>query len=582
MERTVPRTSGEEIHLYMRTYYSLLRSSGQFAIETLVESHIAMGSSLHVGAASAEPDVSALIYGALRLPPCLSHIQKILVGQMERAFVEAGYTAVAQWGRVFAAGRRRRMHYNGAETLAVYIMSRSDIDDLLPTITAYQMEWNKLHGWMQNGAAQDFLAALTPKTAITPDEMQMLADLLHMSIDDLRRLEIVWRGAFVETLKLIAAGRKDISVRMLSGSFSDYRRATAAWWEELERCANEAEIDLAQRPIYFVSSNTHSMVNLLTGFARRYEDNLIRYLSDSAHETLLAEYADIQEAESKHKNLDNFLYYVLGQYLSGSKDTLAQVLADEKQIGVIRVPNKHGFEIEAQIVDLRRLRPDWFDSRLTHDLALDDLGQSDALILNIDYPLGMAAYEILSRITERTSQLKGVYVMGKAATLNARIGDVMIPSVVHDEHSQNTFLFQNCFSAADVRPYIAQANVLDNQKAVTCLGTFLQNPHYMSVFYREGYTDIEMEGGPYLAAVYEAFRPRRHPENEIVNLHSVPFDVGFLHYASDMPMKTGHNLGAGSMAYRGVESTYATAIAILRRIFQREGERVRKHQLISM
>ncbi len=50
MERTVPRTGGEEIQLYMRTYYSLLRSSGQFAIETLVESHTAMGSSLHVGA----------------------------------------------------------------------------------------------------------------------------------------------------------------------------------------------------------------------------------------------------------------------------------------------------------------------------------------------------------------------------------------------------------------------------------------------------------------------------------------------------------------------------------------------------
>ena len=171
--------------------------------------------------------------------------------------------------------------------------------------------------------------------------------------------------------------------------------------------------------------------------------------------------------------------------------------------------------------------------------------------------------------------------MGKAATLNARIGDVMIPSVIHDEHSQNTYLFPNCFSASDVRPYMARGNVLDNQKAVTCLGTFLQNPGYMSVFYREGYTDIEMEGGPYLSAIYEAYRPRRHPENEIVNLHAIPFDVGFLHYASDMPMRTGHNLGAGNLAYTGVESTYATAITILRRIFQREGERMRKRQLLA-
>ena len=57
------------------------------------------------------------------------------------------------------------------------------------------------------------------------------------------------------------------------------------------------------------------------------------------------------------------------------------------------------------------------------------------------------------------------------------------------------------------RSWMEHGNVLDNQKAVTVLGTFLQNPNYMSVFYKEGYTDIEMEGGPYLSAIYEAFRP---------------------------------------------------------------------------
>ena len=36
--------------------------------------------------------------------------------------------------------------------------------------------------------------------------------------------------------------------------------------------------------------------------------------------------------------------------------------------------------------------------------------------------------------------MRGIYVMGKAATLNGRVGDVMISSVVHDEHSLNTYL----------------------------------------------------------------------------------------------------------------------------------------------
>jgi hypothetical protein len=124
--------------------------------------------------------------------------------------------------------------------------------------------------------------------------------------------------------------------------------------------------------------------------------------------------------------------------------------------------------------------------------------------------------------------------------------------------------------------------VLDNQKAISAPGTFLQNARYMSVFYREGYTVLEMEGGPYLSSIYEAVRPQRHPYNEIVTLHSAPFDVGFLYYASDTPFGRGRNLGAGSLSYAGVDPTYATAIAILRRILSQEAQRIRREQGIEM
>jgi len=120
--------------------------------------------------------------------------------------------------------------------------------------------------------------------------------------------------------------------------------------------------------------------------------------------------------------------------------------------------------------------------------------------------------------------------------------------------------------------------VLDNQKSVSVLGTYLQNAGVMEVIYREGYTDIEMEAGPYMSAVYELFRPKRHPVDEIVNLYGLPFDMGILHYASDTPLTKGENLGAGTLSYFGVDSTYATSLAILRRIMQREYDRVTNHQ----
>jgi hypothetical protein len=100
----------------------------------------------------------------------------------------------------------------------------------------------------------------------------------------------------------------------------------------------------------------------------------------------------------------------------------------------------------------------------------------------------------------------------------------------------------------------------------------------MDVFYREGYTDIEMEAGPYLSGVYEMYRPQRHPVNEVVNLFGVGFDVGILHYASDTPLGKGRNLGAGSLSYYGMDATYGVCLAILRRIFKVEGERLQNRR----
>ncbi|MEP7359922.1 MAG: hypothetical protein ABI847_21910, partial [Anaerolineales bacterium] len=201
------------------------------------------------------------------------------------------------------------------------------------------------------------------------------------------------------------------------------------------------------------------------------------------------------------------------------------------------------------------------------------LAHSEAVILNIDYPLGMAAYLILTQVASRVASLRGLYVLGKAATLNGVVGDVMIPTVVYDEQSRNSYMLDNCFTARDVAPHLVYGSALDNQKAVTVRGTFLQNRSYAHVFYKENYTSIEMEAGPFLSAAFEVARPKRYPTDEIVNLYNVPFDVGFLHYASDTPLSKGRNLGAGNLSYFGMDPTYAASIAILRRIFALEIKR---------
>jgi hypothetical protein len=81
-----------------------------------------------------------------------------------------------------------------------------------------------------------------------------------------------------------------------------------------------------------------------------------------------------------------------------------------------------------------------------------------------------------------------------------------------------------------------------------------------------------MEAGPILSALYEDVFLERHPVDEAINLASLSrhIDLGIIHYASDTPYTRAHTLGARGLSFYGMDSTYASTIAILRRIFDLE------------
>jgi len=103
-------------------------------------------------------------------------------------------------------------------------------------------------------------------------------------------------------------------------------------------------------------------------------------------------------------------------------------------------------------------------------------------------------------------------IIGKAATLNARIGDVLIPNVVYDEHSRNTYLFGNVFTAAHVRPHLVYGDVLDNQRALTVPAPSSR----MTSTCRLPRTRLHRRGrwkpGRTLRRFTKSIRPRRYPD----------------------------------------------------------------------
>ncbi|NOZ70624.1 MAG: hypothetical protein GXP38_01725 [Chloroflexi bacterium] len=571
MDRTIPTSANEDIQLYMRTYYSLLRSTSPVQIKTLIEAHKRMRSALHVDANELLPDWAALTYTLLRLPDCIHQVRLVVMGQSEDVFASNGYLDVQHWSQVSSPGRRRRSFFNGKDTLAVYIASRSDIDDLIPMLTAYQIERRKLRFLLNRPTVLAFLRELKRDEPFTPAMCAHLAALTGTASEDWQRLQNLWPGKMLEHLLELSQFEYEISVRLLSGSLADYRRATRRWWENVEQ--KTPDIDFESRPVYFVSSNSHSLANLLSGYPLLHEETLHKFLYDRGSEALLQEYHAILK-EHVPSSRENFLYYAWKKYENAHPQAIHERIAHERSQGIRRIPSElNAFDIEVQVVSLSQINPELLDTRLRLP-GIERLADSNALIVNIDYPLGMGAYQVLNEVARNIAEIRGVYIMGKAATLNGRIGDVMIPSVVHDEHSLNTYLFANRFTADDVVPYLVYGSVLDNQKAITVPGTFLQNADYMTVFYEEGYTDMEMEAGPYLSSIYEMVRPKRHPYNEIVNLYNTPFTVGILHYASDTPFSKGKNLGTKNLSYFGMDPTYATMVAILRALLQEELQRV--------
>ncbi len=243
---------------------------------------------------------------------------------------------------------------------------------------------------------------------------------------------------------------------------------------------------------------------------------------------------------------------------------------EERAVGITHISSRAALRVSAQVIALDTLDPRWLDPRLG-DVDAERLARCPAVIVNIEYPLGLAAYNILREITEAHDTLRGVYILGKAATLNADVGDVMISSVIHDEHSGSTYWLDNAFAVSDIAPYLMFGSGLDNQRAVTVKSTFLQNREYLDFYYREAFTVVEMEAGPYCNAVYEIADVDRYPVGEAVNFSKLPIDFGIIHYASDTPYTQARTLGARGLSYYGMDSTYASSLAIVRRVLALEG-----------
>jgi hypothetical protein len=549
----------DEVELYHRTYTTLLRSSGETLLRVLEPSHRSMNSSLHPLASTNEVDLGAFLYAMRRLPAGVWETAVIVMGQEAQVFERAGVGKIEEWEPVEAPARRRRWFDSHEGTMAALLASTSDLDDVIPTLVAYQVEWNKLNAVLRS----------TDRPPADELDPAACAEAYGGSEDDWIRIREAW-GDLSTFLDEVRGRKLNLRIRMLGGSQAGYARMTRRWWRPVRSTMEEQ--GLGERPVYFVSSNPHSMVNLVTPTARSGEAEIVRFISEHGPEYLRGELERFREGRAEG-SWENFLYFgarLLWESLPEDGEQWRRRKEAERALGVTHISSKAALRVSSQIMALDRLDPAGLDPRLG-PIDAEALARSNAVVVNVEYPLGLAAYNILRELTVSTDVVRGVYVLGKAATLNADVGDVLISGVIHDEHSGSTYWLDNAFSFDDIAPFLRFGSGLDNQRAVTVKSTFLQNREYLDFYYREAYTVVEMEAGPFCNAVYEMADADRYPVGEAVNFSKLPIDFGIIHYASDTPYTQARTLGARGLSYYGLDSTYASSLAIMRRIFALEG-----------
>ena len=560
MPSLLPTSNISSIENHIRFYRSALKSNLEVTIHSLSASHLKMHSLLHpFGANQKEVDFSALVYSLNRLPKIIDETKKIILGQNPEIFEEAGYKNVNKWKEVKAKSRRRVAYFNSQKNiLAYFIASISDIDDLTNTLITLQTEWNKFNQLLHKYYS---LYSLFKKDL----ESDKFYKKFKVSQKDWQTFISSLGPNWDKKLKKIYKSSLNLKIQLLSASWLNYTKSTQKWWKNIATTVAPA-FHISHQEIYFVSSNTHSLLNAFTGFPLAHQFEILSNLK-TEHPSLYQIWTQIQSKESL-LNPNDFIYFASKYFLS-QKEYKAEFIEAQKKLGILTIPNANYLDITAQIFPIKNLvKSKYLDPRLKIKNHLK-IEKSNALIFNVDYPLGFSAYHLLAEVMENVKNIKGVYILGKAAALNSEVGDIQIPRLVFDEHTQNSYLFKNCFS--DFFPYTNnQGSILTNQKAVSVLGTFLENKALLNYYFKNNITVIEMESGPYLSAVTESCYDQQSPKNTIVDLNNCPFDLGIINYTSDTPYSSLQNLGNNELGINGIEPVTLGSLAILQRIINIE------------
>lgn len=291
------------------------------------------------------------------------------------------------------------------------------------------------------------------------------------------------------------------------------------------------KLNLENRPLHIISSNLHSVVNLLYGYAAVGTGTDKKFTQDL--------YTFVQELRNRSDEIREYA----------------------RNHGFYEVPDKSGAHIDCQIIDTANLNFEGLhpDLRINVEVVQDE----KPVVLVMDYAFGTQAFELIDSLLqpmmiegeEKNLNLRSISVMGKAGTLRGKKGDIMIPTAHVLEGSAHNYILDNDLTEEDFDGY---KDVFVGPM-ITVLGTSLQNRDVLETFKTTSWkaVGLEMEGGHYHRAINAAMI-REHISKDV--------KVRYAYYASDNPLKSGQTLASGSLGIEGIKPTYMITKRILEKI----------------
>jgi len=448
--------------------------------------------------------------------------------------------------KIVAPKRRRNCYRIGEEQMNIEITrSRSDVYDVLTHLTFIYLESHKLLNRMFVGFTLEFShewkkleSLVLAETDIPQKEKEILfvylSNLLGRSFNEIKEVShklgkdgsedrffeiIYWLG------NLAAREKIDETYRLIRFSDALIEQVGkhvygAIWAKNIKEVLYKNE--MLKRPIHIVSSNMHSVLNVL-------------YASKAL----------------KCDHQDNFKLY---QELSSAVDTKKQeqIVKYATKKGLIEVKDQSGTNIDVQIIDT---------SAITNQPK-----EVSPVIIVMDYAFGEQAYETMDEllkpyIDKRKESIeldvRSISIMGKAGILNGNKGDIMIPTAHILEGTADNYFFTN---ELDINQFKKLNLNTFKGNMITVLGTSLQNKFILNYFKSSTWRAIglEMEGAHYQKAIQIASQVRNHISKKV--------KVSYAYYASDNPLNSGSTLASGGLGMKGVVPAYAITEVIVKQI----------------